>query len=55
MVLPAANNNKKVPTINFIPSLDDNELSMIQQDQVDVSAIADQSFTLNQMLQKMNP
>jgi hypothetical protein len=50
-----SNQSKKVPTINFIPSLDDNELSMIQQDQVDVSAIADQSFTINQMLQKMNP
>lgn len=55
VVLPTANINRKVPTINFIPSLDDNELSMIQQDQVDVSAIADQSFTINQMLQKMNP
>jgi hypothetical protein len=38
---------------NFIPTLDDNEISIIQQDQVDVSAIADQSFTINQMLSKM--
>lgn len=58
VVNPASNLNKtnttRAPAINFIPSLDDNEISMIQQDQVDVSAIVDQSFTINQMLSKMN-